>query len=159
MDPAVSMSETATAEGGEQRRERRVPAACLGSRVGEVTIARGLSQDGIGCPSARRPGQNRHRRADGWQDGTVRAILQNPRYTSYAVFGRWTKHEELINPDDVAAGHIVRFRRSHPQNVVRSRRPAHPAIVTVGEFTRAQLRRRSHATNKIALPPSGCGCG
>ena len=43
----------------------------------------------IACPSARRPDQNRHRLADGWQGSTVRAILDNPRYTGYAVFGRW----------------------------------------------------------------------
>jgi hypothetical protein len=34
----------------------------------------------------------------------VRAILENPRYTGYAVFGRWTKHEVLLNPDDVQPG-------------------------------------------------------
>ena len=75
----------------------------------------------------------------------VRAILENPRYTGYAVFGRWTKHEELADPDDVAAGHVTRFRRSSPDRVVRSRLPAHPAIVSVEEFTQAQLRRRSRA--------------
>ena len=100
---------------------------------------------GLPCPSASRPEQNRHRRGDGWQGSTVRAILENPRYTGYAVFGRWTKHEELADPDDVAAGNVTRFRRSSPDRVVRSRRPAHPAIVSVEEFTQAQLRRRSRA--------------
>lgn len=33
---------------------------------------------GIACPSARRPDQNRHRLADGWQGSTVRAILESP---------------------------------------------------------------------------------
>ena len=41
----------------------------------------------------RRPDQNRHRLADGWQGSTVRSILENPRYTGFAFFGRWTKHE------------------------------------------------------------------
>ena len=99
----------------------------------------------IPCPSALRPEQNRHRLADGWQGSTVRAILENPRYTGYAVFGRWTKHEVLLNPDDVAAGHVVRFRRSEPSRVVRSRTQAHPEIVTVETFTQAQLLRRSRA--------------
>ncbi|WP_281257485.1 recombinase family protein [Actinophytocola xinjiangensis] len=58
------------------------------------------------------PEQNRHRLADGWQGSTVRAILDNPRYTGYAFFGRWTKHETLLDPEDVGAGHVVRFRRA-----------------------------------------------
>ena len=110
---------------------------------GDRAIANGLNRDGIPCPSARRRDQNTHRLADGWQGSAVRAILENPRYTGYAFFGRWSKHETLIDPDDVAAGHVVRFRRSAPERVVRSRRPAHPAIVSVEDFTEAQLLRRS----------------
>lgn len=80
----------------------------------------------------------------------MRAILDNPRYTGYAVFGRWTKHEVLLNPDDVAAGHVVRFRRSSPDRIVRSRKPAHPAIVSVEDFTETQLLRRSRAAGGLA---------
>jgi hypothetical protein len=80
----------------------------------------------------------------------VRAILENPRYTGYAFFGRWTKHETLIDPDDVAAGHVIRFRKSSPDRIVRSRQPAHPAIVTVEEFVEAQLLRRSRAAGGLA---------
>jgi DNA invertase Pin-like site-specific DNA recombinase len=136
---------------------RRIFREYLVNGHGDRTIAHGLNRDRVPCPSARRPHQNRHRRGDGWQGGTVRSILQNPRYTGYAVFGRWTKHEELINPDDVAAGHIVRFRRSAPERVVRSRRPAHPAIVTVEQFTQVQLRRRARSSWMAAAPSSGCG--
>ncbi|HEX4724922.1 MAG TPA: recombinase family protein [Pseudonocardiaceae bacterium] len=89
--------------------------------------------------------KNKHRLADGWQGSTVRAILDNPKYTGYAVFGRWTKREVLLNPDDVAAGHVVRFRRANPGQIVRSRKPAHPAIVSVEEFTDTQLLRLSRA--------------
>jgi DNA invertase Pin-like site-specific DNA recombinase len=77
--------------------------------LGDRAIASRLNCDAIPCPSASNPAQNRHRIADGWQGSTVRSILENPRYTGYAVFGRWTKHERLIDPDDVGAGHIVRF--------------------------------------------------
>ncbi|GGS28247.1 recombinase family protein [Actinokineospora fastidiosa] len=60
---------------------------------GDRAIAAGLNRDGIPCPSARRPDQNRHRLADGWQGSTVRAILENPRYTGYAYLaaGRSTR--------------------------------------------------------------------
>lgn len=113
--------------------------------LGDRAIAAGLNRDSIPCPSARRPEQNSHRLADGWQGGTVKSILDNPRHTGYAIFGRWTKQEMLLNPDDVAAGHVVRFRKSAPDRIVRSRRPAHPEIVSVEEFTQVQLLRKSRA--------------
>ncbi|WP_433293721.1 recombinase family protein [Pseudonocardia sp. CA-142604] len=116
---------------------------------GDRAIAGGLNRDDVPCPSVRRPDQNRHRLADGWQGSTVRAILENPRYTGYAVFGRWSRNEELSDPDDVAAGHVVRFRRSSPDQVVRSRVPAHPAIVSVETFTEVQLMRRTKAAGGL----------
>ncbi|MBA2324687.1 MAG: recombinase family protein [Pseudonocardiales bacterium] len=116
---------------------------------GDRAIAGGLNRDGIPCPSARWPDQNRHRLADGWQGSTVRALLENPRYTGYAVFGRWTKQETLLDPDDVAAGHIVRFRRSSTDRVVRSRHPAHPALVSVEDFTQVQLLRRAKGADGL----------
>jgi hypothetical protein len=93
-----------------------------------------LNREGIPCPSAERPDQNRHRLGDGWQGSTVRSVLENPRYTGYAVFGRWARQETLLDPDDIAGGHVVRFRRVAPDRVVRSRTPAHPQIVTVETF-------------------------
>lgn len=119
------------------------------SGKGDRAIANGLNRDGVPCPSARRPEQNRHRLADGWQGSTVRAILDNPRYTGYAFFGRWTRQEMLIDPDDVAAGSTVRFRRSAPDRIVRSREPAHPPIVSIEDFTQAQLLRRSKASGGL----------
>jgi hypothetical protein len=120
---------------------------------GDRAIANMLNKDGVPCPSARRPDQNRHRLADGWQGVTVEAILDNPRYTGYAVFGRWTKHEMLFNPDDVAAGHITRFRRAAPDTIVRSCEPAHLAIVSVELFTQAQLLRRG---KYVGGPATSC---
>ncbi|CAM3409195.1 recombinase family protein [Kibdelosporangium persicum] len=118
--------------------------------AGDRAIANGLNRDGIPSPSARRPDQNRHRLADGWQGSTVRAILDNPRYTGYAFFGRWTKHETLLDPEDVGAGHVTRFRRAAPDRIVRSRKPAHPEIVSVETFTAAQLLRRSKSAGGLA---------
>ncbi|MEV2223473.1 recombinase family protein [Nocardia vinacea] len=112
---------------------------------GDKAIAIALNREGVPCPSAHRPQQNRHRAQDGWQAPTIAAILQNPRYTGYAVFGRWTKHEELLDPDDAAAGNVTRFRRSPTHRIVRSKKPAHPAIISVDTFTQAQLLRRQRA--------------
>ncbi|MCE7003260.1 recombinase family protein [Kibdelosporangium philippinense] len=116
---------------------------------GDRAIAKGLNEDGILCPSARRPEQNRHRQADGWQGSTVRSILENPKYTGYAFFGRWTRQEMLLDPDDVSAGHVVRFRRAPADKVVRSRRPAHPEIVSVEDFTLAQVKRQAKSAGGL----------
>ncbi len=111
--------------------------------LGIKAIAATLNVEGVLCPSAHTPEQNRHRSGDGWQFTTVKTILENPRYTGYAIYGRSHKVEELLDPDDVAAGHVVRFRRSAQSKVVRSREPAHPAIVSVEDFTSVQLEMRA----------------
>ena len=49
-----------------------------------------------------------------------------------------------LKPDDIAAGHVMRFRRSSTDRVVRSRQAAHPAIVSIDTFTQDQLLRRSN---------------
>ncbi|MBB2938121.1 hypothetical protein FHX82_005197 [Amycolatopsis bartoniae] len=72
-------------------------------------------------------------------------ILENLRYTGYAFFGRWARQEMLRDPEDVSAGHMVRFRRAAAEKAVRSRTPAHPEIISVEVFTEVQLLRRSRA--------------
>ncbi|MFF1819836.1 recombinase family protein [Kribbella sp. NPDC058245] len=116
---------------------------------GLKSIVEQLNRDGVPCPSAHAPQQNRHRRMDGWQHSAVVAILDNPRYTGYAVYGRWQKVEELLDPDDVAAGYVVKFRRSPQAKIVRSREPAHPEIVPVEVFTEAQLMRRKRRSGGV----------
>ncbi|MDX6283000.1 MAG: hypothetical protein QOH03_4071 [Kribbellaceae bacterium] len=128
---------------------RRIFELYLAGR-GNKAIAEQLNRDGVPCPSAHAPQQNRHRKMDGWQHSAVVAILENPRYTGYAIYGRWQKVEELLDPEDVAAGYIARFRRSPLAKIVRSREPAHPAIVSVETFTAAQLEKRKRRTGGVA---------
>jgi hypothetical protein len=71
--------------------------------------------------------------------------LGEPRYTGYAFFGRWTKHETLLDPDEVTAGHAVRVRRADQERLVRSGKLAHPEIVSVENLTQAQLLGRSRS--------------
>jgi hypothetical protein len=118
--------------------------------IGHKGIAQLLNAENVRCPAAHTPHQNRHRSGDDWQGSTVRAILCNPRYTGYPIYGRWQKVEELLDPDDVAAGHIVRFRRSPASKIVRSREQAHPAIVSVEDFTRVQLEMSARADASMA---------
>jgi hypothetical protein len=77
------------------------------------------------------------------------SILDNPRCTGCAFFDRWTRRETLLDPDGAAPGHVVWFRRADPDWVVRWREQAHPAIVSVEEFTQAQLLRRSKAVGGL----------
>jgi ketosteroid isomerase-like protein len=44
---------------------------------------------------------------------------------------------------------VVRFQRAAPERIVRSRQPAHPAIVSVVDFTRVQLSRRSRSAGGV----------
>ena len=114
-------------------------------------IARTLNERGIPSPSAHDPERNRHRRQGPWSHGTVKTILENPRYTGYEVWGKAPKQERLIDLDDVAAGHRTIQRRVDPADWVWSEHPAHPMIITLETFQRAQQisgRRRSDRPTK-----------
>ncbi|MGD7708061.1 recombinase family protein [Microlunatus sp. Y2014] len=109
------------------------------------TIATRLNRAGVACPSARDRARNQHRQATGWQLSTVRAILENPRYTGYEAWGKFQKVEVLVNPDDPSWGHLTRLRRADCPPV-RSREQTHEAIVTVDEWLRVQsLKARKTA--------------
>lgn len=107
-------------------------------------IAHHLNTEGIDCPSARDRVRNPHRAADGWQPTTVATILDNPRYTGYEAWGKFRKVEILVDPDDPSWGHLTRLRRS-TDPVIRSRKQAHAAIVTVEEWIQAQAIRKRKA--------------
>jgi hypothetical protein len=126
-------------------------------RLGKKAIAELLNREGVPCLSAHSPQQNRHRKMDGWQHSTLVTILDNPLYTGYAVYGRWQNVEELLDPDDVAAGYVVKFRRSPQAKIVRSRHPAHPPIVSVEEFTAAQLEQRKRKSGGARGRIGACG--
>lgn len=106
--------------------------------TGLRTIDSTLNQQGILCPSALDPGRNTHRKQDGWQTSTLRAILTNRRYTGWQVWGRAHRVERLLDPTDVAAGTVTVFKHSAPERVVTSTEQAHPAIVSVEMFDSVQ---------------------
>jgi hypothetical protein len=67
------------------------------------------------------------------------SMTVSPRYDAFVYV------VPSVDPDHVAAGHAVRFRRAAPGDVVRSERPAHPGIISVADFTQVQLLRRAKA--------------
>lgn len=112
-------------------------------------IAVGLNRDKIACPSEHDQRRNRHRVGDGWQPGTVRSILDNQRYTGFEQWGKFRKDEVLLNSDDPSWGHRTRLVRNE-NAPVRSRKQAHPAIVSVDVWQRAQQTLKARSAGGLA---------
>jgi DNA invertase Pin-like site-specific DNA recombinase len=105
-------------------------------------IAETLARDGIPSPAAHDRARNRHRDPRGWSHVAVKAILENPRYTGRAVWGRQRRHEELVDPDDVSAGNVSRLRWQPRQEWITGDPDAHPALVDDELFDAAALARQ-----------------
>jgi site-specific DNA recombinase len=94
-----------------------------------------------GCcalPVSGGPGRNSHRAGAGWTLGTIATILSNPRYTGRQVWNRQRTDRDLADPADVSLGHKSVQRWNLPDGWVISRKPAHPASVSEGDFIAAQ---------------------
>ncbi|MFF5010540.1 recombinase family protein [Streptomyces phaeochromogenes] len=111
----------------------------------DKAIAAQLTRDGIPCPSAHDPARNPHRAKTAWQQGTVRAILVNPRYTGYEVWNKQRKEERLLDIDDVTLGHRTSMTHNPAEEWIRSNEPAHEAIISPDLFDTAQTVRRQRA--------------
>nr|WP_242625355.1 recombinase family protein [Krasilnikovia cinnamomea] len=112
-----------------------------------TSIARGLTQDGIPCPSAYDRARNPHRRTQVWETTAIRAILQNPRYTGRQVWNRARTDEVLINVDDVALGHENRHRWNDPSQWVWSRTESHTPLISTDLYEQAQQTIKARGTN------------
>ena len=71
---------------------------------GYYAIAERLTAEGIPSPAGYDRARNPHRLGRAWAKSAVRAILRNPRYTGYQVWGRQRRDEMLLDVNDVAAG-------------------------------------------------------
>jgi len=101
-------------------------------------ITHALNDAEVPCPSAADPGRNPHRTGAGWTLRTVAAILANPRYTGRQVWNRQRTDFDLADPSDTALGHRQVQRWNLPEGWVISKRPAHTALVSEGDFIAAQ---------------------
>jgi site-specific DNA recombinase len=120
-------------------------------------IAKGLTAEGIVCPSAADPGRNRHRVAKGaeWRFTAVRAILENPRHTGYQVWNKQRRDEVLIDVQDVGLGHETRMRWNDPSDWIWSEEPSHEALVSREEWEAVQARFRSNKRRYTRTPKDG----
>ncbi len=123
-----------------QRAHRLVPDEVTGPVVRQIyelyvagaglrAIAQQLTDDGIPSPSAHDPARNSHRDPRGWAFSAVRAILLNESYTGRRVWAKQRKVEELIDPEDVAAGNRTRLRWRPEDEWVRPNDRTHHALV------------------------------
>jgi site-specific DNA recombinase len=107
---------------------------------GYYAIAERLTADAVPSPAGHDPARNPHRHGRAWGKSAVRAILANPRYTGYQVWGRQRRDEVLLDVDDVAAGHTSRRRWNPATNWVWSAEPAHQPLVSRETFQAVQAR-------------------
>ena len=108
--------------------------------TGLRAIAQCLAEDGIPSPSAHDPARNTHRDPRGWAFSAVRAILANESYTGRRVWAKQRKVEELIDPEDVAAGNRTRLRWRPEDEWVRPDERTHPALIDDELFLAARGR-------------------
>jgi site-specific DNA recombinase len=124
-------------------------------------IARALNEAGVPCPSKVDAGRNGHRSGLAWTAPTVAAILANPRYTGHQVWNRQptvpparesdagatAMNGEAGGPEDRSGPERTRPQRWNPAGEwVISSRPAHPALVSEGDFLAVQDLRAARRT-------------
>ena len=111
--------------------------------AGVRAIAQRLTDTGIPSPSAHDPARNSHRDPRGWAFSAVRAILTNEAYTGRRVWAKQQKFEELLDPDDVAAGNRTRLRWRPEDQWIRPEIKTHIALVEDDLFVAARGRLAS----------------
>jgi len=129
-------------------------------------IAEALTRADIPSPSAHDPARNRHRDTRGWSHAAVRAILVNPIYRGQKVWGKQQRHEELLDINDVAAGHVTRMRwRPDSEWIGAAHNDTQPLVGrelasrVVSRFGRAPSHTRPRATQHPYLLRGLLHCG
>jgi hypothetical protein len=115
---------------------------------GYYAIAERLTADSVPSPAGHDRARNPHRHGRAWGKSAVRAILANPRYTGYQVWGRQRRDEVLLDVDDVAAGHTSRRRWNPIDQWIWSAEPAHQPLVSRELFQAVQARMHAASPSK-----------
>ena len=137
---------------------QRIFASYLAGK-GYFAIAEALTADGIASPSGHDRRRNSHRLGAAWGKSAVRAILTNPRYTGFQVWGKQRRDEVLLDVDDVAAGHETVMRWNEEREWTWSIEPVHEPLVSrpdfdaVQEIIRSNTRPRGPRTRRAAERP------
>jgi site-specific DNA recombinase len=119
---------------------------------GYYAIAEQLTAEGIPSPAGHDLARNPHRPGRAWAKSAVRAILRNPRYTGYQVWGRQRRDEILLDVNDVAAGHVSRMRWNDPDRWIWSTQPTHQPLVDQATFQAVQSRIATRSPHSRRTP-------
>ena len=119
---------------------------------GYYAIAEQLTAEAIPSPAGYDRARNPHRPGRAWAKSAVRAILRNPRYTGYQVWGRQRRDEVLLNVNDVAAGHISRMRWNDADRWIWSTKPTHQPLVDQATYQAAQARIATRSPHSPRTP-------
>jgi hypothetical protein len=111
---------------------------------GYYAIAERLTAQGIPSPAGYDRVRNPHRPGHAWAKSAVRAILRNPRYTDYQVWGRQRRDEVLLDVNDVAAGHVTRMRWNNPDRWTWSTHFTHQPLIDQATYRAVQARIATH---------------
>jgi site-specific DNA recombinase len=103
-------------------------------KLGVTTICHRLNEE---------PGRYPSPKPGGWIPSTVYAILRNPKYTGYMVYGRYR-----------TTGRGRRRRLVPEDQWIWSADPQHPPIVTRQAWQTAQHAGEEHATSRDDLTPA-----
>jgi site-specific DNA recombinase len=119
---------------------------------GYYAIAEQLTAEAIPSPAGYDRVRNPHRLGRAWAKSAVRAILRNPRYTGYQVWGRQRRDEVLLDVNDVAAGHVSRMRWNDPGRWIWSTQPTHQRLVDQATFRAVQARIAARSPHSRRTP-------
>ncbi|MGO9961946.1 MAG: recombinase family protein [Acidimicrobiales bacterium] len=103
-------------------------------------IAERLTEEGIPSPAAYDRARKSHRDPRGWSHTAIRAILTNPIYGGRSVWGKQRRFEELLDLNDVSAGHVTRMRWRASSEWIEATTPRTQALVD--EATLAAVANR-----------------
>jgi site-specific DNA recombinase len=119
---------------------------------GYYAIAEQLTAEAIPSPAGYDRARNPHRPGRAWAKSAVRAILRNPRYTGYQVWGRQRRDEVLLSVNDVAAGHVSRMRWNDADRWIWSTKPTHQPLVDQATYQATQGRIATRSRHSPRTP-------
>jgi site-specific DNA recombinase len=119
---------------------------------GYYAIAEQLTAEAIPSPAGHDRGRNPHRLGRAWAKSAIRAILRNPRYTGYQVWGRQRRDEVLLDVNDVAAGHVSRMRWNDAARWIWSTHLTHQPLVDQATYQAVQARIATQSPHSSRTP-------
>jgi site-specific DNA recombinase len=121
-----------------------------GSGDGLRYIADRLTEERVLSPAAYDRARNRHRDPRGWSHTAIRAILANPIYGGHRYWGKQRRFEELLDVNDVSAGHVGRMRWRPRDEWIEASRPGVEPLVAEAELAAVQERfgKMAHRTKQ-----------